>query len=96
MNEYRDFSDRLTFDFHQIESNKYSKITKSITTEFGLKPVGTKITSDDVIFQNFEKNTDIVGLEWDIWSGYIVNAKTTSAESLVREIANFLSTSFVS
>lgn len=94
MNEHRDASERLTFDFESIESGRYGKITKAIVSEFGLEPAGDKTRGLDEVFQEFKRGNEVVGLEWDNWSGYIVNAKTKSAEPLVREIADYISAKF--
>ena len=94
MNEHRDSSDRLTIDFDKIESGKYTSITKAIITEFGLDPSGAKTNGLDEVFQDFKVGSDVVGLEWDNWSGYIVNAKTKSAEQLVRKIAGYINANF--
>ncbi len=94
MNEYRDASDRLTIDFDKIESGLYSKITKAIVSEFSLEVASAKTRGLDEVFQDFKIGSKVVGLEWDSWSGYIVNAKTKSAETLVREIAGYISAKF--
>jgi len=94
MSEHRDNSDRLTFDFSDISSGKYSKITKAVVSEFDLEVAGAKTRGLDEVFQDFKKGNEIVGLEWDNWSGYIVNAKVKSAEPLVREIASYISAKF--
>lgn len=94
MNGYKDSSDRLTFDFRSIEALMYSKITLDVVSKFRLEVAGTKISDLDVVFQDFKRDGEVVGLEWDIWSGYIVNAKTKSAEPLVREIAGYISAKF--
>jgi hypothetical protein len=94
MNEHRDTSDRLTIDFDNIEAGKYSAITKAIVSEFGLEPSSAKTNSLDEVFQDFNIGNEIVGLEWDNWSGYIVNAKTKSAEQLVRKIAEYINANF--
>jgi hypothetical protein len=94
MNEHRDNSDRLTIDFHEIEPGKYSKITKSVVAEFDLEPASAKTSGLDEVFQDFKKGSEVVSLEWDNWSGYIVNAKTKSAEPLVRKIAGYISAKF--
>ncbi len=91
MNEYRDNSDRLTIDFHSIEAGLYKKITSEVVIQFHLEVAGGKTSGLDEVFQDFKSGNDIVGLEWDNWSGYIVNAKTKSAEPLVREIAGYIS-----
>ena len=94
MDEHRDNSDRLVIDFHAIEAGKYSKITAAVVSEFGLDVAGEKTAGLDEVFQDFKRGADVVGLEWDNWSGYIVNAKTRSAEPLVRQIAGFISAKY--
>ena len=94
MNEHSDASGRLTIDFEKIESGMYSKVTKAVASEFGLEPSGAKTKGLDEIFQDYKLGNEIVVLEWDNWSGYIVNAKTESAEKLVRNIAGYISANF--
>jgi hypothetical protein len=94
LNEYRDSSNRLTFDFSNIDAGKYGKITKSVVSEFGLEASGTKTKGLDEVFQDFKHGNYIVGLEWDNWSGYIVNAKTVLAEPLTRKIAEYINANF--
>ncbi|MCL1044915.1 MULTISPECIES: hypothetical protein [Shewanella] len=91
MNMHRDCSNRLTYDFDQIASNDYHKITQSVVKEFNLISHSELTQGLDETFQDFILNQSIVGLEWDIWSGYIVNAKNTDAEALVDKIANYIS-----
>ncbi len=94
MNEHRDASGRLTFDFDKIPSGKYSKVTKGIVSEFSLEVADSKTSGLDEVFQDFKIGNEVVGLEWDNWSGYIVNAKTKTAEPLVRKIAGYISATF--
>ena len=94
MNEHRDSSDRLTFDFRNIEAAQYSKITSEVVTHFDLEASGKKTCSLDEVFQDFKRGNEVVGLEWDNWSGYIVNAKSKSAEPTVREIAGYICAKF--
>lgn len=94
MNEHRDASGRLTFDFDEIPSGKYSKVTKAIISEFSLEAASAKTSGLDEVFQDFKRDSDIIGLEWDNWSGYIVNAKNKTAEPLVREIAGYISATY--
>lgn len=96
MSEHRDASERLVFDFDKIESAMYSKVTKAIISKFKLEIAGAKTQGLDEIFQDFKQGNNIVGLEWDNWSGYIVNAKNKSAETLVTEIASYVSATFKS
>jgi hypothetical protein len=91
VNKHRDFSNRLTYDFDKIASNDYFKVTQSIVKEFELIPHSELTQGLDERFQDFILNHSIIGLEWDIWSGYIVNAKNSEAEILVEQIANYIS-----
>lgn len=94
MNEHRDNSQRLTIDFDRIEAGMYKKITSDVVAKFELEVAGAKTSGLDEVFQDFKRGNDVVGLEWDNWSGYIVNAKTTTAEPLVREIAGYISATY--
>ena len=90
LKEHRDSSDRLTIDFDKIGSGMYSKITKAVVAQFNLEVASKKTCGLDEVFQDYKSGESIVGLEWDNWSGYIVNAKTKSAEPLVREIGAYI------
>jgi len=94
VNEHRDASDRLTIDFEKIESRQYAKITKAIVKQFELKPANEITRGLDEIFQDYQQGEKIIGLEWDNWSGYIVNAKNTIAEDLAREIASYINDTY--
>ena len=89
--EHRDASDRLSIHFDQIAVRLYDKITQAIVERYELKPVSEVTRGLDEKFQDFAKDNKVVGLEWDIWSGYIVTAKVPMADDLVREIASFVS-----
>ncbi len=91
MNEQRDFSNRLTFDFDNIDAVMYKIITQSIVKEFKLKPKNKLLIGLDEIFQDFKVEKAVIGLEWDVWSGYTVVAKNKEAEDLARNMANFVS-----
>lgn len=91
MNDHRDNSDRLTIEFHGIEAGSCKNINSEIVTHFSLEVASTKNSCLDEVFQDFKKDNEVIGLEWDNWSGYIVNAKTKTAEPLAREIAGYIS-----
>lgn len=38
MNEHRDASNRLTYDFNEIEAGLYSAVTKAVVADFELEP----------------------------------------------------------
>jgi hypothetical protein len=90
---WRDASGRLTFDTPLVESADYAAACRSLADTFGLAPVGTPAIGPDQMFWDFQRNEQIVGLDWDIWMGFMVVAKTEGAEPLVREIAALLSSS---
>jgi hypothetical protein len=63
-------------------------------TSFHLEPVGTLVSDFvNLVFQDYRRGSQVVGLEWDNWSGFIVVAKTPESEPLVRAIAEWLSRS---
>jgi len=94
VNEHRDASNRLTFDFDRIEVRSYSKVTKAVAKQFNLEPANKLTRGLDEIFQDYKSGEFVVGLEWDNWSGYIVNAKNTKSEPLAKEIATFINENY--
>lgn len=88
---HRDASNRLTFDVYKIESDRYPRLCKELETEFGLKPASELVVGFDEMFRDYTDGKHTVGLEWDIWSGFIVVAKDPESEQLVRQIAGYLS-----
>ena len=80
----------MTFDFEKISSWSYKKVTKSVVKQFNLQPANKLTVGLDEKFQEFKQGDLIIGLEWDNWSGYIVDAKNEKAEPLVREIAQYI------
>ena len=89
-NEHRNASNQLTFDFSEIEANKYNEITKSIIGKFKLEAENEPIVGLDEMFQKFRSQNKIVNLEWDNWSGYIVSSENKHSEELAIEIANYI------
>ena len=90
MDSHRNSSNQLTIDFNKIESKMYSKITNEVVTKYKLETNNELVTGLNEIFQEFKSGAAIIALEWDNWSGYIVNAKNTEAETLAEEIAKFI------
>jgi hypothetical protein len=87
----RDASGRLAFVMSRIPMNSYPALCNAIAAEFRIIPQATPVTNScDIIFQDFGRGDQVVGLEWDNWSGFIITAKTPPSESLVREIAAWL------
>jgi hypothetical protein len=91
VNKSRDSSNRLTYDFNQISSSNYRKITDCVVKKFNLTPHSEFTQSLDEKFQDFIFSKSIVSLEWDIWLGYIVTAKNSEAEELVGNISSYIS-----
>lgn len=88
---WRDSSDRLTCSCDGIGAVGYSETCRAISSEFGLKPEGELIDGFDVTFQDYVRERDLVGLEWDIWMGFMAVAKTVDTEPLILAIAEWLS-----
>jgi len=94
MDELRNVSNELTIDFNKIEASKYSKITKHVVKQFKLQANNEVVRGLNETFQEFRTGNAIISLEWDNWSGYIVNAKNIEAEPLVKEIAVFINENY--
>ena len=73
-------SDRVAVEFEEIRRDDYNKISKSIIKEFKLQPNSELEVGLDEIFQDFVKDGASLGLEWDVWSGYIVVAKKSRSK----------------
>jgi hypothetical protein len=87
---HRDASNRLTFDICGIESERYPQVCNELATKFELKPVGERVVGLDEMFRDYTNGHLTIGLDWDIWSGFIIVAKDVESEHLVRQIANYL------
>ena len=86
----RDYSGRLTYEIYDFPSERYTIQKKKIAKEFRLIPFGITINGLDETFQTYIRGLNRVGIEWDIWSGFIVVAKNKGAETLVKEICCYL------
>ncbi|HVL15289.1 MAG TPA: hypothetical protein VM529_22145 [Gemmata sp.] len=87
---WRDASERLTFDSARIETVDYPAVCRSIADALGLSPDGEVVIGPEQMFWNFRRGDQVVGLDWDIWMGFMVVAKSEASESLVRDIAAWL------
>ena len=87
---HQDASDRLTFDIYKIESARYLQLCSELATTFDLKPVSKLVVGLDEMFCDYMNGHLTIGLEWDIWLGFIIVAKDVESEQLVRQIANYL------
>ena len=90
---HRDDSDRLCFEIHAVASLEYANMATAVAKRFELKPMGDLVVGLDEMFRDYTDRCSIVGLEWDIWSGFIVVAKTLESETLVNGIGEFLTES---
>jgi hypothetical protein len=88
---WRDSSDRLTFDA-PIPPEDYPQVCRELADAFGLSPANTLVMGPDQMFWDFQRGEQVVGFDWDIWSQFMVVAKTPTAEPLVEEIAQWLET----
>ena len=87
----RDASKRLTVEIYSIEIENYIFLTSKIAEKFNLTPSSELIHGLDETFQDYTDEIHTIGLEWDIWSGYIIVAKDQKSEKLVNDIFNWLS-----
>jgi len=86
----RDASKRLTISVPDITANNYNKFVKKIATVFNLKAHNKLTVGFDEIFKDYYHQDYIIGLEWDIWCGFIIVSKNKNSEKLVNEIFDWL------
>lgn len=88
---HRDASGRLTFEMFNVPADSYRVICSEFAAAFHLEPFG-RLTSDllGLVFQEYRCGSQVVGLEWDNWSGFIVVAKAPESAPLVQAIAQWL------
>lgn len=91
---WRDASNRLTYDAHISEADRYPELLRVIADRFGLKNCGDLVTgvagATELILQEYELDGVPISIEWDNWTGFTVVAETPAAEELVRQIGMFL------
>jgi hypothetical protein len=87
----RDASGRLTYEISNVGARSYAEVCRKVIDEFRLTATSDFVLGLDAMFRDYTDGAVTIGLEWDIWSGFIVTAKQPDAESLVRRIAAFLS-----
>jgi len=87
---WRDASNRLVFEMSRMPARCYADVRNDRSEAPGLIPENEVVIVMEASFQNFRRGDAIVGLEWDIWTGFIVVASVIEAEGLVCEIANYL------
>jgi len=86
----RDASRRLTLSIDSVDATSYNFITSKISDKFNLTHSSRLIIGLDEIFQDFTNQKYTIGLEWDIWLGYIIVAQDKKSEVLVNEIYDWL------
>lgn len=89
-NPKRDASGRLTFEFFDVPANSYPNLCAKVIEQFGIVRNGELAIGPDAMFQDYSQNEFVIGLEWDIWSGFMVVAKNSQSEPLARQIAEYL------
>jgi hypothetical protein len=87
---HHDAGNRLTYEVFDLDSSIYALTCDRIVNKFNLSPAGELIVGLDEMFRDYTDGKNVIGLEWDNWSGFIVVAKNADAEALVRSIAEFL------
>jgi hypothetical protein len=88
---HRDASGRLAFEIFKVPADSYQAVCRDLMASVRLEPIGNLVSDSlSVVFQDYSRGSQVVGLEWDNWSGFIVVAKTPESESLVQEIADWL------
>lgn len=91
-----DSSARLCWEAHRIESAEYRRCSRLLAKRFRLHPTGNLIVGLDEVFQDYTDGKGrTVGLEWDIWSGYIIVAKNRRAEPLVTAMGQWMETNYL-
>ena len=90
---WRDASQRLSVDLSHISAADYPAICKAVVSEFSLTQESELVVGPDQMFWDYRRVEKVIGLDWDIWMGFMVVAKTTASEPLVEEIAKWLSDS---
>lgn len=84
---WRDASGRLTFDWFGVDSGEYPATCHAIAETFGLTLAGELIIGPESMFWRFQRGEQLIGLDWDIWMGFMIVACSESTEALVRDIA---------
>jgi hypothetical protein len=90
---WRDSSQSLIFEMFRIPADQYAAISADIVEAFQLVPDNPPIVGLDSVFREYQRGEQSIDLAWDNWSGFFVTARNWVAESLVREIAEYLTTS---
>jgi len=88
---YRDASERLTFEMFGVPASEYPALCKAVVVASSLTPDHASFGAGlDSIFMDYRRGEQAVEMAWDIWSGFVVVAKSSASETLVHEIAGWL------
>jgi hypothetical protein len=88
---WRDAAGRLTFSMGGAPAGSYQRMCEAVAATFKLvRQAGLVTNGFDIVFQDYRRNEQVVGLEWDNWMGYMVVAKTPDSAFMVQEIATWL------
>lgn len=90
MGQWRDSSGRLTFVQPGITAEEYPAVCRKVADAFGLVPAGEIIIGPEQMFWDFQRDGQVVALDWDIWMDFMVVAKSSVSEPLVMDIAVWL------
>ncbi|WP_444921773.1 hypothetical protein ACJJID_05190 [Microbulbifer sp. CnH-101-G] len=86
----RDFSGRLCYEINDLPLDNYKETKRALVKKFELCPFGITIYGLDEVFQSYMRGFKRVGIEWDVWSGFTIVAKSKRAENLVINMARYL------
>lgn len=89
MSLWRDSSGRLTIDL-EMEAIEYPALCRRIRDQFELVPVGELLIGPDQMYWNFRRDDLEIGLDWDVWMGFMAVAQSKAAEPLLQSIADWL------
>jgi hypothetical protein len=87
---WRDANERLTFIVPDVSAVGYPSMCRAIVDVFALTQDGELVIGPDQMFWNWRRGEHVIGLDWDIWMGFMLVAKSTASESLVHEVAIWL------
>lgn len=80
---HRDASNRLSYEIFDLNSDAYAKVCTRIANNFELSPASELVIGLDQMFRDYSDGRNVIGLDWDNWSGFVVVAKNVEAEPLV-------------
>jgi hypothetical protein len=81
----------MVFEMPRIPTDSYWAVRDAVAARFHLATHNEMVTNGyDIIFQDYQLGEQIVGLEWDNWTGFTVVSETAASESLVEEIGAWL------